>query len=167
MSMQWHVSREREHLGPFNWEEFVLMLDAGTIKPGDLIWAEGLDGWIRADQINGLIIPIPPPPPLHDAEHILTSINSSTQTLPQTPDAGYEVQEQVSYQTGPVQKTKKTKAVILVVILIVILLTGVLFAAFRNLGNTDVQVTEIQSATEVKRKEINDNEEKSVAKSYL
>ncbi len=66
MSSQWFLYKNQQQQGPFSWEKLVEQARAHIIGPADMIWTEGMGGWSRADQVEGLITPAPkaavPPP---------------------------------------------------------------------------------------------------------
>lgn len=67
---QWYAYRNEEQLGPYSWEKLWQEARAGRINSGDQIWNNEQVGWIKADQVPGLIIKTaldphnPPPPPV-------------------------------------------------------------------------------------------------------
>ncbi len=66
MSANWYLYKDQQQQGPFSWEKLVEQAKAHIIEPADMIWTEGMEGWTRADQIEGLMTPAPgaavPPP---------------------------------------------------------------------------------------------------------
>jgi len=68
MSRQWYLYKDQQQQGPFSWDKLVEQARAHSIEPADMIWAEGMEGWSRADQVEGLITPdpkTPVPPPVN------------------------------------------------------------------------------------------------------
>lgn len=62
MSKQWYLFKNQQQHGPYAWEDIVKQYEEGAIEREDLLWSEGMDDWTRADQVEGLIPAVPPPP---------------------------------------------------------------------------------------------------------
>jgi hypothetical protein len=41
-------------MGPVSWQELTELAEAGILKPHDMVWAEGMDNWIKAINQKGL-----------------------------------------------------------------------------------------------------------------
>jgi hypothetical protein len=69
MAGQWYYARGGERIGPVTTDELKRLAASGELLPTDLVWKEGMQAWIPAEKIKGLI-PKPPaqpasePPPL-------------------------------------------------------------------------------------------------------
>ena len=76
MSTEWYLYKNQQQEGPLTWEQLVEKAEAGDLGPADMVWTEGMDGWARADQVEGLVAAAPPaapepvfaPPPPPEAE---------------------------------------------------------------------------------------------------
>ena len=44
----WHISREGKRYGPLSEKEVRLLIESGKLKPDDLVWRPGFEGWIPA-----------------------------------------------------------------------------------------------------------------------
>lgn len=68
MKKQWYLYKKGQQHGPYAWEEIWQEAKNGGVGPEDLVWRQGLEDWVRADRIHGLVnIPdfvdkAPPPP---------------------------------------------------------------------------------------------------------
>ena len=68
MKNQWYLYKDGRQLGPLKWEELWQEAKQGNIAPDDLVWKQGLEDWLSADQIHGLVnipdfvVTAPPPP---------------------------------------------------------------------------------------------------------
>ena len=60
---EWHYSRGNEQHGPVSSAQLKQMAAAGELLPTDLIWKDGMPGWIAAGKIKGLFEPITAPAP--------------------------------------------------------------------------------------------------------
>jgi len=54
MSKQWYVHKDGQQRGPFSFEQLVEETNVGKLGPADMVWSEGMEGWIRAEQVEGL-----------------------------------------------------------------------------------------------------------------
>ncbi|MCH8924187.1 MAG: DUF4339 domain-containing protein [Planctomycetes bacterium] len=57
----WYYSHGEEQLGPVTAAQLKKLVGDGKLSPDDLVWKEGMDDWVAASSIDGLI-PITPPP---------------------------------------------------------------------------------------------------------
>jgi hypothetical protein len=62
MNEQWYVSRGGKRYGPYRREELAQHARSGNVVPTDLVWSESTDGWVRADQVPGLLPTAPARP---------------------------------------------------------------------------------------------------------
>jgi hypothetical protein len=44
----WHVMRDGQRYGPYTLAQVQKMAGAGQVQPGDLVWKEGMPGWVEA-----------------------------------------------------------------------------------------------------------------------
>jgi hypothetical protein len=72
MADQWHCNRQGKQVGPFTSEQLRQLAASGQLQAADLVWKEGMAGWVAASEVQGLFpaatarnIPAPPPPPPH------------------------------------------------------------------------------------------------------
>lgn len=65
MASEWFYRVDDKKRGPVGSADLKRLADSGVIKPADLIWKEGLAGWVAASSIKGLFpqVASPPPPP--------------------------------------------------------------------------------------------------------
>lgn len=54
MSAQWYVYKDGEQKGPYSFEQLTEAAKSGQISPADMVWTAGMDGWTRAEQVEGL-----------------------------------------------------------------------------------------------------------------
>src|SRR5262245_9462579 len=54
--MQIHVRRGYGTDGPYSLEQLQDMLDGGAITFDDIVWVEGIEGWIPLDQVEGIYL---------------------------------------------------------------------------------------------------------------
>ena len=52
--VQWYYAREDQPMGPVSAAELKQLVDAGELKPDDLLWSEGMDAWTTAINLRGL-----------------------------------------------------------------------------------------------------------------
>jgi uncharacterized protein len=65
METKWFYTENGQQRGPISGEELKLRADRGLLRPDDMLWKEGLPGWIAANQLQGLFTSsAAPPPPL-------------------------------------------------------------------------------------------------------
>jgi hypothetical protein len=50
MAAEWFYTTNRQQKGPVSWRELRDLADAGVLKPGDLIWCQGMPAWIKAGE---------------------------------------------------------------------------------------------------------------------
>ena len=58
----WFVARAGESEGPYTWHELQSAARDGILQPRDWVWHEGMAGWIRVEEQEGLLIRPPPIP---------------------------------------------------------------------------------------------------------
>ncbi len=65
MSAQWHISHQGRQYGPYTGEKLAEFVTQGRLLRESMIWAEGMEQWVRADSVEGLFSAVPPPPATH------------------------------------------------------------------------------------------------------
>jgi hypothetical protein len=69
MPDQWHYTKNGQQHGPISPVDLKALAKSGELSPTDMVWKEGMAGWIAAGKVKGLIA-VPPanapaaPPPL-------------------------------------------------------------------------------------------------------
>ena len=76
MADEWYYSRDKQQLGPVTRSRLGDLAAAGDLRPGDLVWRDGMAEWAAASRVEGLfraadsapaaprgVRPGPPPPP--------------------------------------------------------------------------------------------------------
>jgi hypothetical protein len=58
--VQWYYARNDQPMGPISASELKQLVDAGELKPDDLLWHEGMDEWTTAINLRGLFSDDPP-----------------------------------------------------------------------------------------------------------
>lgn len=61
MAEQWFVGKGGARSGPFSWELLREMAAGGRLAPTDLVWREGMAGWVPASSVAQLFAPRPQP----------------------------------------------------------------------------------------------------------
>jgi competence protein ComGC len=65
--MNIHITRDGKQFGPYTLAEVNSSLQAGTLRPEDLAWQDGMADWVPLRTITGVSLPSvaqrPPPPP--------------------------------------------------------------------------------------------------------
>ena len=54
MSQEWYYAAGNERHGPVSAPDLKKLADAGTLKPTDLVWKDGMADWVPARSIKGL-----------------------------------------------------------------------------------------------------------------
>lgn len=54
MSQEWYYSIDGDRQGPVGSGDLKKLAEAGTLKPGDLVWKDGMSDWAQAKSIKGL-----------------------------------------------------------------------------------------------------------------
>ena len=73
---EWYYTQNGQRLGPIKSDRLKAMAASGGLSSDDLVWKQGMDGWVKASQIKGLMphatlatnIPPPLPPPSSNSE---------------------------------------------------------------------------------------------------
>ncbi|MBF9031981.1 DUF4339 domain-containing protein [Rhodobacterales bacterium HKCCE3408] len=64
----WHIAENGQTKGPFSKASLGRMASAGELTRETLVWTQGQDGWMKAEDVSELaqlftVLPPPPPPP--------------------------------------------------------------------------------------------------------
>jgi len=62
----WHIAEGGKTTGPFSKAALGRMASEGTLTRASLVWTQGQDGWMSADEVAELaqlFTVMPPPPP--------------------------------------------------------------------------------------------------------
>src|SRR5205814_4381998 len=54
VSQEWYYSIDGDRQGPVGSADLKKLAEAGTLKPGDLVWRDGMTDWAQAKSIKGL-----------------------------------------------------------------------------------------------------------------
>ncbi len=54
MASQWYVYKDGQQIGPYSFEQLAGVAKSGRLGPSDMVWVTGMEGWTRADQVEGL-----------------------------------------------------------------------------------------------------------------
>ena len=54
MAEAWYVGKNGNRTGPFTSPQVREMAATGALKPGDLLWKEGMSNWVQASTVKGL-----------------------------------------------------------------------------------------------------------------
>lgn len=60
MATEWYVFKNNNRLGPFSSADLRKLAANGSITPEDLVWKDGINGWIPAKNIKALFTPPQP-----------------------------------------------------------------------------------------------------------
>jgi hypothetical protein len=52
--VEWYHARDNKQFGPVSTAELKQLAQSGNLRPDDLVWREGLEGWIPAKKVKGL-----------------------------------------------------------------------------------------------------------------
>ena len=61
MSSSWYIYKDEQQKGPISWDELYQKAQTGSMRPDDLVWTEGMEGWVQAETIEELFSVTPPP----------------------------------------------------------------------------------------------------------
>ena len=53
--MKWHYSHDGTQQGPVTEDEIKGMISAGSVKPSDLVWCDGMAGWEPVSSVAELM----------------------------------------------------------------------------------------------------------------
>jgi len=84
MSKKWWYSKGDQKVGPFTADEMRAAAASKVITESTLVWKEGLEKWVPARQINGLLgeyVSSIRPPPLQPDDHAIRSSESESTLL--------------------------------------------------------------------------------------
>ena len=54
MAAEWYYTTNKQQMGPVSWEELRQLASSGLLKPNDLVWADGMPEWVKANRQDGL-----------------------------------------------------------------------------------------------------------------
>lgn len=87
MAAQWYYAHQGQQVGPVGDEQVRGLVASGVLKPTDLVWSEGLPAWTPANQVPGLLAPLPAfarlafPPPSPAALPVPGGVSEDTLAL--------------------------------------------------------------------------------------
>ena len=53
-SAEWYYAKDNKQLGPVSAAQLKQLANSGALKPGQLVWREGMDEWVAASKVKGL-----------------------------------------------------------------------------------------------------------------
>ena len=95
----WYYEKGNDRFGPMNAREIKRIADSGQLLPSDLVWREGLQGWVEARRVKGLFpdqhpgsenvspppLPLQPPPlPFQTVDKPSTTDSTAPGHIPAT-----------------------------------------------------------------------------------
>lgn len=54
MAVEWYYTTNKQQMGPVTWDELRELAEVGILKPHDMVWADGMDEWVKAINQSGL-----------------------------------------------------------------------------------------------------------------
>jgi hypothetical protein len=54
MAVEWFYTTNKQQMGPVSWDELRELANVGILKPHDMVWADGMDEWVKAINQGGL-----------------------------------------------------------------------------------------------------------------
>ncbi|MDO5687468.1 MAG: DUF4339 domain-containing protein [Neisseria sp.] len=63
MSTQWYYTENGQQQGPVGAQELRARAESGRLLPTDLVWREGMENWVEARRVKGLLPAAPPAAP--------------------------------------------------------------------------------------------------------
>ena len=97
----WYYGKDNDRFGPIDARELKKHAESGRLLPADLVWMEGMEGWIEARRVRGLFPdqdptsenisppPMPPQPPVFPSQIVdrqsTSDSSASMQTRATTP----------------------------------------------------------------------------------
>lgn len=90
MAEQWYYTRNKQQQGPVSPEQLRQLAGAGQIGPSDMVWKDGMEKWMPANQIAGLFpgrhTPVTgkQPPPVEQAGPPQPSVSIAPSPVPVT-----------------------------------------------------------------------------------
>jgi len=82
--MNIHITRDGKQFGPYTLAEINDSLQAGSLRPEDLAWQDGMTDWAPLHTIAGVSLPRvaqrppPPPPPAPAGPAVVPGVNAAT-----------------------------------------------------------------------------------------
>lgn len=134
MTKQWYVGREQKQSGPYSWEQLVEKAKSGEVSKSDLVWSEGQENWVFAEDVEGLFAFSTESPPPIPSGYNSSPLSSSFETSKQDSDAVFSSADQASSGESPKKKSGLKIALIVLgsffALLIIIFI--VIFASVRS-----------------------------------
>ncbi len=59
MTANWYYLKQGQRHGPTSDRELLRLIEAGQLRPSDLVWRQGLPEWVRADSVEELFPELP------------------------------------------------------------------------------------------------------------
>ncbi len=150
MSQAWYVFKDGLVKGPFTREQLARQTGCGMFGRADMVWTNGMVGWTRADQVEGLLPPdaaappspdaAAPPPPPAPAVPSTPGVSPSQTDVQSIPGAAPYQQGAVTFPLGPADKQNNWLLIIMAVILVgIVAISGfiVYYIFSGNNGNGD------------------------------
>ena len=93
---QWYYAHDGERVGPVPFSAVVAMAGAGTLKPQDLVWNEGMADWSPAANIPNLFVQ-----PFHPTAHVSPLATSKAfAPIPYVPNS-FVADPRINYYSQP------------------------------------------------------------------
>lgn len=85
MGDQWYFSRDGKQAGAVSEAELTQLASSGQLSPTDMVWKEGMSGWVHAAKVKGLFLATntigPPPLPAASTGSLTTTQNDPLSIL--------------------------------------------------------------------------------------
>jgi len=82
---EWYYTSNGERVGPVRADKLKALASSGSLGPDDLVWKQGMNGWIKASRVKGLL---PITPQADAAPPILPAIDVSVSRPPSPNNSG-------------------------------------------------------------------------------
>jgi len=82
---EWYYTSNGERVGPVRADKLKALASSGSLGPDDLVWKQGMNGWIKASRVKGLL---PITPQADAAPPILPAIDVSVLRPPSPNNSG-------------------------------------------------------------------------------
>jgi hypothetical protein len=109
---EWFLAHDGQQSGPFTAQQLKGMASAGQVNFGDLVWKQGMAGWVDATQVKGLLdtsvqhAPAASPPDSAPEEQAWAGVEPVNRPMPRPSSAEMELPEPWYY--GFLEKYAKT-----------------------------------------------------------